>query len=526
MRKNLPINDNEIQLSESSNILSTTDFQGKIRYVNDDFIKISGFEHEELIGEDHNIVRHPEMPSAAFAGLWSSLKDNRSWKGIVKNRCKDGSYYWVDAYAIPIVNGDDIEYQSVRQKARPEVIARAKKTYAEINNGGSLPFSISTGLKNIITLAAVSILCAAIALGLFPLSLVQASMLLVLMFAAFSTGLYLCNKPVLNAIDECNKVSDDILARYIYTGRQDDAGAISFALQMLRSEASGLIGRMQATSKDFQQKSSFVSDLLKQSKEETRKQFSETDSVATAANEMSASIQEVASNAQLAADSAVGARDSALSGKSVVEDTQSLIESFKNEMESVSSSLNKVEQDGNNISSILDVIKNVAEQTNLLALNAAIEAARAGEMGRGFAVVAEEVRTLANRTQDSTAQIESMIVALQSSTKESVSMMGQGISQASECMEKGMQAVESLESIERAINNINEMNQQISSAVEQQSSVSDNISRSVSHIRDSSETNLQGAETSDKESQDIDTSARGLHYLSEFFWDRNRRLSR
>lgn len=526
MRKNLPINDNEIVLDESSNILSTTDFQGKIRYVNDDFIKISGFEKEELIGEDHNIVRHPEMPPAAFAGLWSSLKANRSWKGIVKNRCKDGSYYWVDAYAIPIVNGDDIEYQSVRQKAKPEVIARAKETYAHINNGGSLPFFLSTRLKNLAALSLASLLCAGIAGALLPISLVQALMLAVLTMFCFSMGLYICNKPVIDAIDECKAVSEDQLARYIYTGRQDDAGAISFALQMLRSEASGLIGRMQATSKDFQKKSSYVSDLLKQSKDETRKQFSETDSVATAANQMSASIQEVASNAQLAADSAMEARESALSGKSVVEDTQTLIESFKNEMESVSSSLNKVEQDGNNISSILDVIKNVAEQTNLLALNAAIEAARAGEMGRGFAVVAEEVRTLANRTQDSTAQIESMIVALQSSTKESVNMMGQGIAQASECMEKGMQAVQSLEAIEKSINNINGMNQQISSAVEQQSSVSDDISRSVTHIRDISETNLKGAEKSDNESKEIDQSARGLHYLSEFFWDRNRRLSR
>ncbi|MBB6523553.1 methyl-accepting chemotaxis protein [Pseudoteredinibacter isoporae] len=526
MRKNLPVNDNEIELQESSNILSTTDFQGKIRYVNDDFIKISGFEKEELIGEDHNIVRHPDMPPAAFASLWASLKSNRSWKGVVKNRCKDGSYYWVDAYAIPIVNGDDIEYQSVRQKAKPEVIARAKETYSKINDGGSLPFFISTRLQNVLALGLVSVICAGLSAAFLPVSLLQAAMLAVMMFVGFGAGLYLCNKPVLNAIDECYKVSEDSLARYIYTGRQDDAGAISFALQMLRSEASGLIGRMQATSKDFQKKSSFVSDLLKQSKEETRKQFSETDSVATAANEMSASIQEVASNAQLAADSAVGARDSAMSGKSVVQDTQALIESFKNEMESVSTSLNKVEQDGNNISSILDVIKNVAEQTNLLALNAAIEAARAGEMGRGFAVVAEEVRTLANRTQDSTAQIESMIVALQSSTKESVSMMGQGIAQASECMEKATQAVDSLEAIERAIDSINGMNQQISAAVEQQSNVSDDISRSVTHIRDSSETNLQGAETSDTESQEIDHSARGLHYLSEFFWDRNRRLSR
>lgn len=526
MKKNLPVNNTEITLDESSNILSTTDHQGKIRYANEDFIKISGFTEEELIGQDHNIVRHPEMPPAAFAGLWSALKDKRSWKGIVKNRCKDGSYYWVDAYAIPIINGSDIEYQSVRQKPKADAVARADAIYQRINEGGGLPYSMPSLQRNILfavvaTLILTIILNAALGIGLLKSALTS-----VFCSGIFTLGFYLINRALVDSIQECKTVSDDILAQYIYTGRQDAAGCISFALQMLRSEASGLIGRMQASSKDFQQKSENVSSLVKNSKEETRKQFSETDSVATATNEMSASVQEVANNAQLAAQSAARAQQEAESGKNVVNETQGLIESFKNEMESVSSSLEKVEQDGDNISSILDVIKNVAEQTNLLALNAAIEAARAGEMGRGFAVVAEEVRTLANRTQDSTLQIETMIGALQSSTKQSVSMMNHGVSQISQCTDKGMQAVESLEAIEKAITNINNMNQQISAAVEQQSNVSDDISRSVTHIRDSSQSNLQSAETSDQATQSIDDSAKYLFSLSQCFWDRNRRLSR
>lgn len=526
MRQNLPINDTEISLGESSNILSTTDYQGKIRYVNDDFIRISGFEMSELIGEDHNLVRHPEMPPAAFAGLWGAVKANNSWKGIVKNRCKDGSFYWVDAYVIPIVNGDDIEYQSVRQKPKPEAVARAKTVYADLNNGGTgLPRAYSDKMKNLTLLVSLALVMTVSQWAVGGLSWLQAGLNSGVMALVFGVGLSWLNRPLIDAIAECKNVSSDDIARYIFTGRQDDAGRVSFALQMLRSESAGLIGRMQASSKDFQTKSSYVSSLLKESASETKKQFSQTDSVATATNQMSASIQEVANNAQLAAETAETASREADQGKSVVRDTQTLIESFKNEMESVSSSLGKVEQDGNNISSILDVIKNVADQTNLLALNAAIEAARAGEMGRGFAVVAEEVRTLANRTQDSTAQIESMIDALKASTKESVNMMGQGIEQASVCMEKSGQAVESLNAIDAAIVGINNMSQQISAAVEQQSVVSEDISRNVTHIRDSSEANLNSAQTSDSESMSMDTQAHELKKLSEFFWERNRRLS-
>lgn len=526
MRKNLPITDSEYGLDNEVNILSTTDHQGKITYVNDDFLKVSGFEVDELIGMDHNIVRHPDMPPAAFGHLWDAMRSNRTWKGMVKNRCKDGGYYWVDAFVIPIVDGDKIEYQSVRQKPSAPARKRAEDVYEKINQGKGLSFSLSLKQKNMILLAVLPLLISAGFAAFGAISMGVAAALFGVTALTFVVGLLLVNKPLLAAVAQCEGIGNDVLARYIYTGRQDEAGAVSFALQILRSEAAGLIGRMQANSKEFKKKSQEVSSVISESKASTEQQFHETDGVATAATEMSASIQAVASNAQQAAEAAIQMSSDASNGKQVVGETQGLISSFTLEMEQVSKSLSNVETDGNNISSILDVIKNVAEQTNLLALNAAIEAARAGELGRGFAVVAEEVRTLANRTQDSTSQIEGMILALQGSTKESVSMMSQSISQANQCMEKAGNAVSSLDAIEASIGSINSMNQQISQAVEEQSNVAENISRSTANIRELSRANLDHADKSDKEAHDIDADATEQTNLSQYFWLRNRALTK
>ncbi|HHQ4547515.1 TPA: methyl-accepting chemotaxis protein [Aeromonas veronii] len=125
-----------LELPKDANILSTTSPQSHITYVNPDFIKISGFTEEELLGQPHNIVRHPDMPPAAFEHMWSTLKSGRSWMGLVKNRCKNGDHYWVSAYVTPIAkNGSIVEYQSVRTKPEPEQVLAAEKLYAQLRSG-------------------------------------------------------------------------------------------------------------------------------------------------------------------------------------------------------------------------------------------------------------------------------------------------------------------------------------------------------------------------------------------------------
>ncbi|MCV6613879.1 MAG: PAS domain-containing protein, partial [Cellvibrionaceae bacterium] len=251
MRKNLPVQDVEVGLEESCNILSITDELGKIQYVNDDFVKVSGFDRNELIGEDHNIVRHPDMPAAAFADLWAAIKGERSWKGVVKNRCKDGSYYWVDAYIIPIRSDGEIRYQSVRQKPKPDVVQRAKQIYLKLNRGQGLPRSISIRQKMFALVLLKALLLAAYMfafVGLPPLLAAATGGFFGFLLGAALWGLW---RPWAKVLSQSRQVSSDPLARYIYTGRQDEAAEVEFALQSLRSEAAGLIGRIEANAKDF-----------------------------------------------------------------------------------------------------------------------------------------------------------------------------------------------------------------------------------------------------------------------------------
>ena len=138
MRNNQPVTGVEIQIPDGEEIVSRTDLRGKIVYVNPTFVRVSGFTEAELLGQPHNIIRHPDMPSAAFADLWATLKAGRPWVGMVKNRCKDGGHYWVEAHAIPVYeNGEHVGYMSVRRKPTREQVREAQAAYAALRAGTS-----------------------------------------------------------------------------------------------------------------------------------------------------------------------------------------------------------------------------------------------------------------------------------------------------------------------------------------------------------------------------------------------------
>lgn len=133
MRINMPVTANEYLLDEGESILSTTDLQGRLTYVNQDFIRVSGFTEEELIGAPHNLVRHPDMPPEAFADLWATLKAGLPWTGMVKNRRKNGDFYWVLANATPMrQNGNVVGYMSVRVKPTRQQVEQATRVYASL----------------------------------------------------------------------------------------------------------------------------------------------------------------------------------------------------------------------------------------------------------------------------------------------------------------------------------------------------------------------------------------------------------
>lgn len=251
--------------------------------------------------------------------------------------------------------------------------------------------------------------------------------------------------------------------------------------------------------------------------EGVRRQRNEVDQVAAAITEMAATAQEVARSTGQAADATNQATSDAAGGRQVVGGVIQAIDQLAAEVQQATSVINQLGQDSERIGRVLDVIRDIAEQTNLLALNAAIEAARAGEQGRGFAVVADEVRTLAQRTQDSTTEIRDIIERLQGGAREAVKVMEQGRKQAEVSVDRAARAGESLGAITRAVSTIADMNTQVASAAEEQSAVAEEINRNVITIRELAEHAGRGSDNLMGASEDLCKHASGLQALVRSF---------
>ncbi|MEL4241028.1 PAS domain-containing methyl-accepting chemotaxis protein [Shewanella xiamenensis] len=523
MRQNLPVTGRNLELPKDTNILSTTSPQSHITYVNPDFIKISGFTEEELLGQPHNIIRHPDMPPAAFEHMWSTLKSGRSWMGLVKNRCKNGDHYWVSAYVTPIAkNGSIVEYQSVRTKPEPEQVLAAEKLYAQLRSGkAARPKWAASFSVKILLLIWGSIISSAMAAGMLTDTSISSLLLATLMSGSLSSVSVLAIlSPLGRLVERARNISNNPLSQSIYTGRTDEFGQIEFALRMMQAETGAVLGRIGDASNRLSEHARGLLKDIESSNALTVEQQAETDQIATAVNQMAASIQEVASNAQHAADAAGRADTETASGQHLVAHTSQSITALEGEIRQAAQVIHELEGQSNEISKVLDVIRGIAEQTNLLALNAAIEAARAGEQGRGFAVVADEVRSLAARTQQSTTDIQSMISALQERAQSAVTVMEQSSRQADTSVAHAEEAATALDGIGQRVNEITDMNAQIATAVEQQRAVSEDINRSIINIRDAADTNVQTGQNNLQSAKSVAQLTSALSELAKQFWEK------
>ena len=521
MKKNLPVTNVESIFSPRANILSTTNLKGQITYINKDFIEISGFTEEELIGQNHHIVRHPDMPPQVFKMFWESLRKENSWMGIVKNRCKNGDHYWVDAYATPIKNnGKTEEYQSVRRKAKPVYIQRAEEVYKSINSNKPLKqIQRSLSSKNRLFMAVaipylLPLLAALMGGGTGVIALCLIVSAVISLFAANFVF-----APFNSAVKKSESITNDKVARYVYTGRSDDAGSIHLALKQLESENAALIGRINDMSEKLSESAVNLSSAVTQSEAGINMQFQQTESMSEAVNGINSSTKNVADSAQETSHAASEALAKASSGRKIVSDNAVSVNELKNQINQASQVIGGVSKSSEDIAKILDVIIGIADQTNLLALNAAIEAARAGDLGRGFAVVADEVRSLASRTQESTGEIRHVIEQLQLGVGEAVTVMEKGEIMAQESVEKSDLTAANLEEILTSINSISQMSDKIASEVNEQHDVAEKMSRSLEDIKVTAEENLQAAHLSREVSENAVGITRRLDQLTSQFWD-------
>lgn len=267
----------------------------------------------------------------------------------------------------------------------------------------------------------------------------------------------------------------------------DELGQISTSLTQVIEHLRGILNSIAEAATTVNDSANDLSGFTQATNKRMQQQQAETEQTATAMNEMTATVAEVAQSAAAAADSAKDADTYAANGNHIVMQSINSMSQLSDQIQKTAQVIGVLSNESQNIGRVLDVIKSIAEQTNLLALNAAIEAARAGEQGRGFAVVADEVRTLAQRTQKSTQEIEAMIATLQLGVKEAVNAMELGINQVDDANDKANQAGQALKEIVTSVDSITELNTHIATAAEEQSSVAESINRSIIAISDIAE---------------------------------------
>jgi methyl-accepting chemotaxis protein len=301
-------------------------------------------------------------------------------------------------------------------------------------------------------------------------------------------------RPLQQTMEVVERIASGDLSHIMVVTRRDELGALQQGIQRMGSTLRDLIGGIRDGVTQISSAAEELSAVTEQTSAGVNSQKVETDQVATAMHEMSATVHEVARNAEQASHAASNADNEARAGDKVVGEAIAQIEKLATEVVRSADAMSLLEEESAKIGKVMDVIKAVAEQTNLLALNAAIEAARAGEAGRGFAVVADEVRGLAQRTQKSTEEIETLVSALQSGTRQVSAIMLSSRELTDNSVALTRKAGTSLESITRTVSGIQSMNQQIAAAAEQQSAVADEISRSILNVRDVSEQTAAASE--------------------------------
>ncbi|QXH59477.1 methyl-accepting chemotaxis protein [Pseudomonas azerbaijanorientalis] len=512
MRVNLPVIEHERVFPAEQRLISTTDLDSRITYCNEAFVAISGFTYDELVGQPHNLVRHPDMPPGVFIHMWHTIKQGKPWMGIVKNRAKNGDFYWVSAYVTPIhENGRLSGYESVRSLPSRDQVRRAAALYARMRAGKpivSLRTRISRPLQHgwpLLIAGAVSLL----ADQWLPNAAAQG-----LMVASLCMAWYLIDSRHRRAIErtlaEHPKAFSDPLVALTYSDNHGPQGRLDMAMVSEEARLQTALSRLVDAGVNVKAKAAQSSELSGSQAQSLDRQRSETDQSAAA-------IQEVTQNVISTAHAASQADQLTREGSELARQSLNAMETMHEAVNEIGKAVNALASETQSIGSVVDVITSIAEQTNLLALNAAIEAARAGEQGRGFAVVADEVRSLAQRTRTSTEQIHGIIASLYDGADRAVSTANRGEQMSRESMQR-VEAVQSaLVGISQAVTRITGMSQQMASASEEQSHVAEDINQQITRIAQLCDHSAGQAKQGAAISQDLEVMAEYLHSLAERF---------
>lgn len=405
-QKNLPLDDD-------TTIMSTTDLNSYITHVNDTFLKVSGYQLNELINQPHNIVRHPDMPKAAFADMWYTLKQGEPWSGIVKNRCKNGDHYYVRANVVPIIReGRATGYMSIRTKVTDDEINAVEPLYKALNEGhcnkrlhkglvvykgwlGQLPsMPVRWRVRCIMGLIFLMFAGVLIQINASWQTLITSILVILLGTAIFEWQIV---RPIENVASQALKIATGDRNSIILLNRNDELGLTLRAIGQL-----GLMWRWLINDVSNQVSNVYIdSDVLVKGNDNlnvhTQQMIDNVKETVTTMDQVAASVKQNSETASAADKLSTTTSYAAMHGVKA--------------MDTMIKTMSDITDSTQRIGTITTLINDIAFQTNILALNAAVEAARAGEHGKGFAIVAEEVRHLASRSACAANDIRKLITA-------------------------------------------------------------------------------------------------------------------
>jgi aerotaxis receptor len=487
MRNNQPVTQHEYDYPASQMLVSATDLKGRIQYCNPAFIAVSGFSREELIGQPHNIIRHPDMPADAFADMWNTIREGRPWTALVKNRRKNGDHYWVRANVTPVSEqGNVVGYLSVRVKPSRNEIREAEALYASMREGTLRGVRLRRGaiVRSGLAGAAQALLrvpiATRIAMGyggvpaVFGLAGIAAWQGLppLPFWGAFGAACvcsavawWLSTRHLGAPLNQMTAASTrmaagDLTATLTIT-TSDDLGEVLQALNQLQANLTAIVFDVRAQIDGMLDAAHEISSGNVDLSRRTELQAASLEETAATMDQLTTTVQANAEASTRALDLAREAQAAAAEGGSIA-----------GQVERTMAGINEASR---RISDIVGVIDGIAFQTNILALNAAVEAARAGEAGRSFAVVAGEVRMLAQRCAASAKEIKHVVDA-------SVSEIAQGTQLVA-------RTTAQMQAIDEAVSRVSSIIVEVANASGEQAEGIRQVNQAVAHLDSATQQN-------------------------------------